>query len=223
MVLLLSSPFSAPARALWRRGPRLLLRGALAVAALAAVGYAQQVVAPVRPRSPSAPPAAPGPVHPAGAPVAAERAAGVSQPPPLLAAPAPVPAPEPTPATATALAPAAPRERLISPRIAERLAALTPKYDPPAKTDSPSTTAAAPELGPDGEPIVRMDPFVVTDDQEERKYKRVVEDMRQDKARIDLDAFTWKEGGTLVKTGRAEVKLKYNPEHKGFDLLNLKF
>jgi hypothetical protein len=112
-----------------------------------------------------------------------------------------------------------PRERLVSPRLAAALAASMPKYAPAKSVDKTPVLAQAGT----SESIVLMSPVIVAETKTDRESRLLAEKLRDKKEAAALEAFNWQDGGTLLETGRAQVKLKYNAQHKGFDLLNLKF
>lgn len=85
-------------------------------------------------------------------------------------------------------------------------------YVPPA----PSTEAVAGAAVPKGD-VVEMKPFQVSG-----TFERADRALEEKERKINQEAFTFKDGGTIMKVGdRLELKFKYSPLHKGWDLINL--
>jgi hypothetical protein len=85
-------------------------------------------------------------------------------------------------------------------------------YVPPV----PPTEAIAGAAVPKGE-VVEMKPFQVSG-----TFERTDRALDEKERKIKQEAFTFKDGGTIMKVGdRLELKFKYSPLHKGWDLINL--
>ena len=112
---------------------------------------------------------------------------------------------------------APPKERLVSPRVAALLAAAVAKIEL-AKPAPGMTEKAKDEKAADA-PVV-MAPVHVTESAQKR---RLEERVAQQQDAPKPPGFTLKDGGTILEKGPYELKFKYNAEHKGFDILNLKF
>jgi hypothetical protein len=112
--------------------------------------------------------------------------------------------------------PEPPRERLVSPQIAAMLAASMPKYEP-AQPVVEKPVEAPPSTN---EPVVVMTPVTVIDSNANRA---VSNKLQEEKERIAREKFNWKDGGTFFQNERTTLMLKYNPAHKGFDILNIKW
>jgi len=63
-----------------------------------------------------------------------------------------------------------------------------------------------------------MKPFHVTGTVDAKSVDRA---MAGKELKLKEAAFNFKEGGTIMKIGPAELKLKYDSQHKGWDILKL--
>ncbi len=64
---------------------------------------------------------------------------------------------------------------------------------------------------------MEMKPFQVSG-----TFERADRALEEKERKINQEAFTFKDGGTIMKVGdRLELKFKYSPLHKGWDLINL--
>ena len=68
--------------------------------------------------------------------------------------------------------------------------------------------------------IVVMSPFRVT---ESPVSPHMLELMEKQPTGPKTPPFTFKDGGTFWGKGPYDLKLKYNAQHKGFDIFNMKF
>ena len=67
--------------------------------------------------------------------------------------------------------------------------------------------------------VVEMKPFHVTGNRD-----GVEQAMGEKERKLKDEAFNFKDGGTLMRIGdRTELKLKYVPLHKGWDILDIHF
>lgn len=110
---------------------------------------------------------------------------------------------------------------LASPTSIKRRAALK-AWLPAYESLSPVVNASVEPVAPSDDQAVKMAPLIVTESGRNRTLKQLAIKIQQDKDTIAAEAFNWKEGGTLFRRGSATLKFKYNPEHKGFDILNIK-
>ena len=86
-------------------------------------------------------------------------------------------------------------------------------YAPPAE--------AMAAITPPNSDIVEMKPFHVTGTNIAERAERGMEEKAQ---KLKDEAFKFKEGGTIKRFGdRAELQLKYNPLHKGWDIFDIHF
>ncbi len=119
---------------------------------------------------------------------------------------------------------APPRERLVSPHVAELLAASLPKLESvklkPAADAAEKPKIETPKDEAAGKEIVVMTPFRVD---ESPISRHVLGLMEKQPGAPTTAPFTFKDGGTLWEKGPYELKFKYNAQHKGFDIFNLKF
>lgn len=99
-----------------------------------------------------------------------------------------------------------------------------PKYEPSKAVDKkPGATHPLLNIGVGSEPVVVMTPFVVADTVANPASVLLAAKLQREKDRVAAEAFNWRDGGTFLERGPFALKLKYNSEHKGFDLLNLKW
>lgn len=123
----------------------------------------------------------------------------------------PLPSAKPSVGAATDVATGKLIPSSVSPEISSVIKLAFP-YAPPA----PSTEAAAGAAAPDSD-VVEMKPFHVTGTLEGADRA-----MGEKERKVKDEAFTFKDGGTIMKLGnRIELKFKYNPLHKGWDILDI--
>ena len=107
---------------------------------------------------------------------------------------------------------------LLSPRLTKVVATSFPKYEP-SKIESDTRS----KDGDAESDVVRMAPFFVRDDREEMWGRMMMARIEEDKQKAAEEAFSWQRGGTLLEKGPLKIQLKYNPERRGFDLLNFRW
>lgn len=88
-------------------------------------------------------------------------------------------------------------------------------FAPPALPEKSAASAPA----PDGE-VVAMKPFHVVGGLDLKGLDLAIADKE---LKIKEEAFNLKDGGTIMNIGPAKLKLKYSPEHKGWDILKLRW
>ena len=85
-------------------------------------------------------------------------------------------------------------------------------YAPPAPLAGGIASAM-----PSDRDVVEMKPFHVTG-----TFEGVDRTIGEKAQKAKDEAFNFKDGGTIMKLGdRTELKFKYNPLHKGWDILNI--
>ncbi len=112
-----------------------------------------------------------------------------------------------------------PRERLVSPHVATLLAVAVAKAEA-AKPATEKSRGKNPKDEKTGDTAVVMAPVHVTESAQKR---RLLERVTQQQDAPKAPAFTLQDGGTIFEKGPYELKFKYNAQHKGFDILNLRF
>ncbi|HVT82376.1 MAG TPA: hypothetical protein VHM90_17160 [Phycisphaerae bacterium] len=84
-------------------------------------------------------------------------------------------------------------------------------YVPPPQTEEATVDAGT-------SPAVEMKPFHVATSRITERVTKAFEERRQKQLE---EAFNVKDGGRIGKIGPAAVGLKYNPQHKGWDILSI--
>ena len=71
-----------------------------------------------------------------------------------------------------------------------------------------------------GSEVLVMMPFRVTESPEVRGVARAI---AEKELKPKVEAFNFEDGGTIKKIGPAELRIKYSPERKGWDILNMRW
>jgi hypothetical protein len=161
---------------------------------------------------PTAAPATPPRKDPSPTPTSPPTAKSI---PPFLAQPkpaSPADSPHPAPAVSTGISPADPAKK--PPTNPEFSSSIRHSFPYVASAEATADAAQADETLP----VIDMKPFHVATSRITDRVTKGLEERRQQELE---KRFSLKNGGRFGKIGPAEIELKFDPKHKGWDLLNI--